>query len=169
MIFVRSWPARPTNGSPCASSSAPGASPTNINSARGLPTPKTTCVREATKCGQRVQERMTGRRESSVSDVALRELEVVGVLEVEIGVSTVGATGVAERRRSSARVVAGQRVLRFFMAASVGITLASACWKSSGIVEDYIMIRQTSPNVMLHPLYIHIHYSLSLRYTCVLL
>ena len=29
MIFVRSWPALPTKGSPCRSSSAPGASPTN--------------------------------------------------------------------------------------------------------------------------------------------
>ena len=35
IIFVSSWPARPTNGTPCSSSSAPGASPTNISSAVG--------------------------------------------------------------------------------------------------------------------------------------
>src|SRR5438105_1710537 len=49
MIRVSSWPARPTNGSPRASSSAPGASPMNINSASGLPTPKTVCVRDRQK------------------------------------------------------------------------------------------------------------------------
>src|SRR3954447_7258286 len=40
-----SLPAWPTNGTPCLSSWKPGASPTNIRSARGLPAPKTTCVR----------------------------------------------------------------------------------------------------------------------------
>ena len=55
MIFVSSCPALPTNGSPCRSSSSPGASPTNINSASGLPTPKTTCVRDFTRCGHFVQ------------------------------------------------------------------------------------------------------------------
>ena len=39
-----SLPAWPTNGKPCLSSWKPGASPTNIRSAAGLPTPKTTCV-----------------------------------------------------------------------------------------------------------------------------
>ena len=33
MMSVRSWPARPTKARPCSSSSAPGASPTNISSA----------------------------------------------------------------------------------------------------------------------------------------
>ena len=42
---VSSAPARPTNGSPWRSSSAPGASPTNISSASALPLPKTTLVR----------------------------------------------------------------------------------------------------------------------------
>ena len=41
MMSVRSCPARPTNARPCSSSSAPGASPTNMSSARGLPWPKT--------------------------------------------------------------------------------------------------------------------------------
>ncbi len=45
MIRLRSCPARPTNGSPWASSSAPGASPMNITLAFGFPTPKTVCVR----------------------------------------------------------------------------------------------------------------------------
>src|SRR5689334_17046460 len=51
MILVSNCPALPTNGSPCASSSAPGASPTNIRSASGLPTPKTVWVREFARCG----------------------------------------------------------------------------------------------------------------------
>lgn len=41
---VSSWPERPTNGLPCASSSPPGPSPTNIIGALGSPSPKTTCV-----------------------------------------------------------------------------------------------------------------------------
>src|SRR5262245_29366564 len=40
-----SFPAAPTNGTPCLSSWKPGASPTNIRSAPGSPEPKTTCVR----------------------------------------------------------------------------------------------------------------------------
>src|SRR4051812_24996586 len=40
-----SFPAWPTKGTPCLSSWKPGASPTNIRSARGLPAPNTTCVR----------------------------------------------------------------------------------------------------------------------------
>src|SRR5207247_1523247 len=48
-IPPRSWsssfPAWPTNGKPCLSSWKPGASPTNIRSASGSPTPKTTWVR----------------------------------------------------------------------------------------------------------------------------
>ena len=43
--FVSSWPARPTNGSPCWSSCMPGASPTNIRPASALPEPNTTFVR----------------------------------------------------------------------------------------------------------------------------
>src|SRR5688572_29665246 len=43
--FSSSFPAAPTNGIPCWSSWKPGASPTNIRSAVGLPAPKTTCVR----------------------------------------------------------------------------------------------------------------------------
>ena len=45
MMSVSSCPARPTNASPCSSSSAPGPSPTNISSASGLPWPKTIVLR----------------------------------------------------------------------------------------------------------------------------
>ena len=41
IICVSSFPARPTNGSPCSSSSRPGPSPTKTSCAFGLPTPKT--------------------------------------------------------------------------------------------------------------------------------
>src|SRR6266542_6095347 len=50
----RSFPDRPTNGSPCRSSCSPGPSPTNIRSAFGSPTPKTTLVRPC-ESGQRTQ------------------------------------------------------------------------------------------------------------------
>ena len=55
MILVSNWPALPTNGSPCRSSSAPGASPMNTSRALTLPTPKTVCVRVAANSAQRVQ------------------------------------------------------------------------------------------------------------------
>ena len=70
MIFVMSWPERPTNGSPCLSSSAPGASPMNISSAERFPTPKTTCVREATRFGHFTQPRIAFSSSSQVHSVA---------------------------------------------------------------------------------------------------
>src|SRR3989344_6032909 len=39
--WVKSWPLMPTKGLPCRSSSAPGASPTSIRGAFGLPSEKT--------------------------------------------------------------------------------------------------------------------------------
>ena len=54
---LEQFPARPTNGMPCSSSLAPGASPTNIRSASALPAPKTTVFRVAASSGQRVQAR----------------------------------------------------------------------------------------------------------------
>ena len=54
-IALSNWPARPTNGSPCRSSSAPGASPITSHSARVLPTPKTVCVRVLHSSAQAVQ------------------------------------------------------------------------------------------------------------------
>lgn len=44
-ICVRSCPALPTKGRPCASSSAPGPSPMNINEVFSHPSPKTTELR----------------------------------------------------------------------------------------------------------------------------
>ena len=60
MSRVSSCPARPTNGMPCLSSSAPGPSPTNIRSAAGSPTPNTTWVRVSAS-GHRVQPSASSR------------------------------------------------------------------------------------------------------------
>src|SRR5262245_1100141 len=57
MILLSNWPALPTKGSPCRSSSAPGASPTKTILACGLPTPNTVCVRVDDNSPQRVQLR----------------------------------------------------------------------------------------------------------------
>src|ERR671938_1427545 len=60
----RSWsssfPAAPTNGTPCLSSWKPGGSPTNIRSAAGSPEPNTTCVRPPASA-QRVQPATSSR------------------------------------------------------------------------------------------------------------
>ena len=45
MILSSNWPAAPTNGTPCRSSSRPGASPMNTSLAWGVPSPKTVRVR----------------------------------------------------------------------------------------------------------------------------
>src|SRR5438552_3460245 len=45
IICVNSFPARPTNGNPCLSSSAPGPSPTNTSLAFALPSPNTILLR----------------------------------------------------------------------------------------------------------------------------
>src|SRR5438477_5423768 len=64
-----SLPAWPTNGRPCLSSWKPGASPTNIRSACGLPAPKTTCVRPCAR-RQRVQLAVAAAYSSSISTPA---------------------------------------------------------------------------------------------------
>ena len=66
MIFVSNCPARPTNGMPQASSSAPGASPSKQSLAWVGPTPKTVCVRLHASDSQRRQEATSSRRSSSV-------------------------------------------------------------------------------------------------------
>src|SRR4051812_25937795 len=53
-MSVNNAPARPTNGRPVRSSSAPGASPTNISRAAGLPSPKTVRDRDAASIGHLV-------------------------------------------------------------------------------------------------------------------
>src|ERR1700733_14176490 len=56
----RSFPERPTKGSPARSSSRPGPSPMNMRSAVVSPTPKTTWVRVSART-QRVQPRASVR------------------------------------------------------------------------------------------------------------
>ena len=60
IMLLSSCPARPTKGSPCSSSSAPGPSPINMISARGFPTPKTMFLRPRLR-PQRVQSPMSSR------------------------------------------------------------------------------------------------------------
>src|SRR5438128_5356841 len=64
----RSFPAAPTNGTPCLSSWKPGASPTNIRSAFGLPDPNTTCVRPCGSAHFVQPETSRSKAASSVSD-----------------------------------------------------------------------------------------------------
>src|SRR4249920_3151305 len=66
MSPVSSRPARPTNGMPCLSSSAPGPSPTNTRSAAGSPSPNTTWLRPWVASGHFVQARAS--RSSSSND-----------------------------------------------------------------------------------------------------
>src|SRR5262245_55971637 len=70
IICVRSFPARPTKGRPCASSSAPGPSPTKMSWAFGLPSPKTILVRVLCSL-QRVHSPRSSRICSSVSLASL--------------------------------------------------------------------------------------------------
>src|SRR5580692_4879358 len=100
MIFVSNWPALPTNGSPCSSSSAPGASPTNINCASMLPTPKTTFFRDAARCGHFMQARARSRRAAIAADLFFEVcFGGIGVASERIlaatGVSTGEAAGAA--------------------------------------------------------------------------
>src|SRR3954470_10678645 len=71
-----SLPAWPTNGYPCLSSWKPGASPTNIRSACGSPTPKTTCVRPCAS-RQRVQPATWRSNASSSVSCCVRALSGV--------------------------------------------------------------------------------------------
>src|SRR5215475_4731252 len=70
IIWLRSLPARPTNGRPCASSSAPGPSPTKTKSALGLPSAKTMFLRALWSL-QRLQSPRSSRIFSSVSPESL--------------------------------------------------------------------------------------------------
>src|SRR4051812_5288866 len=84
-----SFPAAPTNGTPCLSSWKPGASPTNIRSAVGEPEPKTTCVLVAASA-QRVHEETTSPYAASAD----------------------GATSVAAATRAPATAASAERGLR---------------------------------------------------------
>src|SRR3569833_2394973 len=70
MILVSNWPALPTNGSPCAPSSAPGASPTNMSCASMSHTPKTTFLREEARCGHLTHDRARSRNSAKAADFA---------------------------------------------------------------------------------------------------
>src|SRR5204863_444639 len=70
IICVSSLPARPTNGNPWASSSAPGPSPTKTSSALGFPSPKTILCRVLWSL-QRVHSPRFSRILSSVSSAIL--------------------------------------------------------------------------------------------------
>src|SRR3954452_15802334 len=113
MILVSNWPARPTNGIPCSSSSAPGASPTNIRSASGLPTPNTTCFRPSVCSLQRVQSPMSSRIETSASIAFLENVTgcadcTIGVLGVrpgsDPGLTLPSSVSAARARQAGARV-----------------------------------------------------------------
>src|SRR5882724_8183083 len=66
IIWLKSFPARPTNGRPCASSSAPGPSPTKTSCAAALPSPKTILLRVVCSL-QRVHTPRSARTTGSVS------------------------------------------------------------------------------------------------------
>src|SRR5881396_98837 len=66
IIWVSSFPARPTKGNPCASSSAPGPSPTKTSCALGFPSPKTILCRVLWSL-QRVHSPRSSRTLGSVS------------------------------------------------------------------------------------------------------
>src|SRR6185436_43970 len=78
IIRVRNWPAAPTNGSPCASSSAPGASPTNMSCELMSPTPKTTFLRELARFGHFTQTSARSRKSFIASAFAAGSSAVHG-------------------------------------------------------------------------------------------
>src|ERR1035441_812662 len=77
IIWVSNCPARPTNGMPCASSSAPGPSPTKTSGDCGLPTPKTILLRPSDR-RQRWQSPMSSTILRSVSPVGARGGRSIG-------------------------------------------------------------------------------------------
>src|SRR5439155_5175507 len=68
--FCQQLSALPTKGSPCSSSSAPGASPMNISCAFGSPTPKTTFLREEARCGHFTQAKARWRKSAKAAALA---------------------------------------------------------------------------------------------------
>ena len=81
------------------SSSAPGASPTNMSSASGFPTPKTTCSRDFTRCSHFIHARIGPRSASSraaLSEPAASDVRELGAAVCIGGVSAAGRTGGGE-------------------------------------------------------------------------
>ena len=93
--FPSSWPAAPTNGTPCLSSWKPGASPTNIRSAVGEPEPKTTCVRRLRERAARAAGDRVARTRRAVSSAAGR-----GVSDSVAATASAAAAAEPDRRRS---------------------------------------------------------------------
>src|SRR5206468_1405011 len=94
MIFVSNWPALPTNGSPCTSSSAPGASPTNINGELISPTPNTTFLRDLARCGHLTQIRARWRNSAMAAAFASGPSEGgAGITDVSGVLSNSAGTG----------------------------------------------------------------------------
>src|SRR5262245_34700549 len=110
MILVRSWPAAPTNGSPCLSSSAPGASPTNINAALISPTPNTTFLRELVRFGHFTQTSARSRNSRMASALAAGSSGV--------GVEVIAYGGFAEWIKST--LLAGSAVAIVAFAGATG-------------------------------------------------
>src|ERR1700740_2568793 len=102
MIFVSSCPALPTNGSPCSSSSAPGASPTNMSGESMLPTPKTTFLREEARC-EHLTHAIT-RARNAANAAALAGSEEVKTM---VGTATGEAAGELATTGVAARGAAG--------------------------------------------------------------
>ena len=109
MICVSSCPARPTNGSPCSSSSAPGPSPTNISVARRDCRRRTRyCVRPLCSL-QRVQSPISARIASETDAAALRircdgcaEVAVPPVRRADAPVARASVAPASDRRRVAA-------------------------------------------------------------------
>ena len=140
MIFVRSCPAGPTKGSPCSSSSAPGASPTNIKSAEGLPAPNTTPLREATRWGHFVQT-------SAASRSAVRVLKDAGET-AEALASLMGLRGLANWRASKQVRLAPALPRSPLSALRAGKASASPCWNGSDM-RSTLRIRLRSVDLSL--------------------
>ncbi len=97
-MALSNWPARPTNGSPWRSSSAPGASPITSHSARVLPTPNTVCVRVLHR-SQAVQA-ATRSRSTPQSAVGGKRRRGRGRRRADAGASAALSLGAAHRDRS---------------------------------------------------------------------
>ena len=136
-ILVSSWPLRPTKGSPCRSSSRPGASPMRTRSASGLPAPKTVCLRPSCS-GQAVQGRTSSRsaaRAAALSPPWLLQQRIAGarparpvgarVRSISARVSWTKAVALAQK------LVLGRRRLQLGLAAAgADSTAAGTAWDS---------------------------------------
>src|SRR5215831_4014501 len=96
MTFVSNCPAFPTNGSACISSSAPGASPTNISCALMSPTPKTTFLREEAKCEHLTQAIALWRKSANAAIFASGVRAGVELAVLSPGNSNTGDCGTKE-------------------------------------------------------------------------